>query len=277
MKTIIAAIKISRPLNAVITFSVVIVAAIISSQNLSINISIIYAGFSAMLVAAAGNIINDYFDFEIDKINRPNRILPSGEINKKTALLLYFVFSVLAIDFAYYISNTTVIIVVGTSIILFVYSSYFKGVPLVGNILIATCTGLAFIYGGVAVENWKLAIIPSIFAFLINLIRELLKDIEDLEGDLKNNIITFTGKFGIEKTQKLISVITIILLFATLYPFISKIYSIEYLLIVLFSVNLILVYFIKRINQKTFLEHISKLSNYLKLSMLLGLLAIYFG
>ncbi len=276
MKTLIAAIKISRPINMLITFAVVLVAAIISSKHLSISLPI-YAGFSAMLVAAAGNIINDYFDFEIDKINRPNRVLPSGEMTKKTALLLYFLISIVAIVLSYLVSNSAIIIVLSTITILFLYSKIFKGVPLVGNILIATCTGLAFIYGGIAVGNWEAAIIPSVFAFLINLIRELLKDVEDLEGDLQNKTITFAGKFGVKKTKSLILSITCILILATFYPFVSKVYSIEYFMIVLFSVNLILVNFLEELNKENFLEQISKLSDYLKLSMVFGLIAIYFG
>lgn len=277
MKTLIAAIKISRPLNMLITFAVVIVAAIISSKNISLSLPAIYAGLSAMLVVATGNIINDYFDFEIDKINRPNRVLPSGEMTKKTALLLYFLISIVAIVLSSLVSNSAIIIVLLTITILFLYSKIFKGVPLVGNILIASCTGLAFIYGGVAVGNWEVAIIPSIFAFLINLIRELLKDVEDLEGDLQNKRITFAGKFGVEITRRLILSITVILILATFYPFVSKVYSIEYFMIVLFTINLILVYFIKELNKENFLEQISKLSNYLKLSMVFGLIAIYFG
>ena len=277
MKTLIAVIKISRPINMLITLAVVIVAAIISSKNLSISLSAIYAGLSAMLVAASGNIINDLFDFEIDKINRPNRVLPSGELTKKNAILLYLLISIVAIVLSFLVSNSAIIIVLLTTAILFLYSKYFKGVPLVGNILIAICTGLAFIYGGVAVGNWEAAIIPSVFAFLINLIRELLKDVEDLEGDLQNKIITFAGKFGVEKTKRLILGITTVLLLTTFYPFVSKVYSIDYFLIVLFTVNLILVYFIKELNKENFLEQISKLSNFLKLSMVFGLIAIYFG
>ncbi|MEE9431509.1 MAG: geranylgeranylglycerol-phosphate geranylgeranyltransferase [Melioribacteraceae bacterium] len=277
MKTIIATIKISRPINAIITFAVVIVAAIICAKNIEVDFRTFYAGLSAMLVAAAGNIINDYFDYEIDKVNRPNRVLPSGEMSKKTALLLYIVVSVVAIILSYIVSYSAIIIVLLTTAILFFYSSYFKGVPLVGNILIATCTGLAFIYGGVAVENWKAAIIPSIFAFLINLIRELLKDVEDLEGDLKNKIITFPGQYGIEKTKKLILITVVILLVTTFYPFVSKVYSIEYFLIVLFSVNILLIYFVKFVLSTKFTEKISQLSLLLKIIMIFGLFAIYFG
>jgi geranylgeranylglycerol-phosphate geranylgeranyltransferase len=277
MKTILAIIKMSRPINSLITFVTVFVAALICNTRQSIDITVFYASLSAMLVAAAGNIINDIFDYEIDKVNRPNRILPSEELTKKSAIVFYLIFTTLALMISSLVNNTAVVIVTVTSLLLFFYSYKLKGIPLIGNLTVAVCTGLAFIYGGLAVGNWKLGVLPAVFAFLINLIRELLKDIEDLEGDLKNKIITFPGKYGIKKTQFLIITLTIILILVTFYPFIFKIYSIEYFLIVLFGVNIILVYFIKELKEETFLNKISGLSKYLKISMILGLLAIYFG
>jgi len=277
MKKLLAIIKMSRPVNSAITFVVVFVAAIICKTSQTIDITVIYASLSAMIVAAAGNIINDYFDFEIDKINRPERALPSGKLNKNTAVIAYFIFTVLAIYLSTLINYYAVIIVLSTTLLLFIYSMYFKGVPLIGNIIVALCTGLAFIYGGIAVGNWKLGIIPSVFAFLINLIREILKDVEDLNGDLKNNIVTFPGKYGIGKTKIVITITTLALVLVTFYPFVFKIYSIGYFLIVLFTVDIILIIFLKELNKKTFKEKISSMSNYLKIAMIFGLLAIYFG
>ncbi len=276
MNTILAIIKISRPVNTIITFATVFIAAIICKTNQSLDITVFYAGLSAMLVAAAGNIINDIFDYEIDKINRPERPLPSGKITKRNAIIFYLLFNLVALFISMLVNNIAVIIVVITILLLFLYSLKLKGMPLVGNLTVSVCTGLAFFYGAVAVGNWSTGIVPALFAFLINLIREMLKDIEDLEGDLKNDIITFPGRFGIEKTKKLISTVTIILILATFYPFVSKIYSIEYFLIVLFTVDIILIIFLKELKNRTFLGKISKLSNYLKITMVLGLLAIYF-
>ena len=267
----------SRPVNAIITFATVFIAAIICKTSQSLDVTVFYAGLSAMLVAAAGNIINDVFDFEIDKINRPERPLPSGKITKKNATIFYLLFNIAALFISTLVNNIAAIIVVITILLLFLYSLKLKEIPLVGNLTVSVCTGLAFVYGAVAVGNWYAGIVPALFAFLINLIREMLKDIEDLEGDLLNNVITFPGRYGIEKTKKLISTVTIILILATFYPFVSKIYSIEYFLIVLFTVDIVLIIFLKELRNKTFLEKISKFSNYLKIAMVLGLLAIYFG
>jgi len=73
MKKILAIIEISRPLNLLITFAVVIVSAIICSEEFKFTATILFGAISAMLVAASGNIINDYYDYKIDKINKPDR------------------------------------------------------------------------------------------------------------------------------------------------------------------------------------------------------------
>jgi len=277
MKKFYAILEITRPLNLLITFAVVYVSAIICSGIFHPTFNVLLACFSAVLVAAAGNIINDYYDFKIDKINRPSRPIPSGRLSKKEALILFIILIIIALLISYLISFEAVIIVSSTIVLLFYYSYYFKGVPLIGNIIIACCTAFVFIYGGIVVGNFKASLIPALFAFLINLIREILKDVEDLEGDEKNQISTFPIKFGLPLTKKAISVLVFILLFATFYPFIFRLYKIEYFLIVMFLVNLPIIYLLREIYSKDFLSKLSKLSLSLKLIMIFGLIAIYMG
>ena len=277
MKKILAIIKIVRPINISITFLVVIVAAFICSNEKVLTEKILLAAISASFVVASGNIVNDIFDYSIDLINRPNRPLPSKEMSINFAIFLYLFFTFGGLIFAQKVSWEAFFIVVFVSLILLFYSFLLKQIPLLGNIAVSVCTALAFIYGGVAVNNWKDAIIPAIFAFLINLIREIIKDIEDIEGDIKNNIITFPSKFGLQKTKIVLTFITIILIGFTFYPFIKEIYSIEYFLIILFTVDLLLVYFIREIKGKMFMNKISLISKLLKLSMIFGLIAIFIG
>lgn len=92
MKKLSSIIKITRPVNVLITFAVVIVGSLISSNTFYLNQFVILSAISASLIAASGNIINDYFDYEIDLINRPNRPLPAEQISKNFVLLLYAIF-----------------------------------------------------------------------------------------------------------------------------------------------------------------------------------------
>jgi len=277
MKKILAIIKITRPTNIIITFFVVIVSSIICSSEIYITEKIIYAAISASLILSAGNIINDIFDFKIDSINKPLRPLPAKELSVFQAIILYLIFTILGILFSYLISPPAFLISVSTSLILFFYSYNLKRIPIVGNIAVAVCTGLAFIYGGVAVNNWEAAIIPAVFGFLINIIREIVKDVEDLKGDIENKVVTFPAKFGLKLTRIILIILIIILIIATLYPFVFKLYAIEYLLFVLFSVDLIMFYILKKLFLEDYNIEIVQISNLLKLSMIFGLIAIYLG
>ena len=127
-----------------------------------------------------------------------------------------------------------------TSVLLYLYSIRLKRIPLLGNITIAYLTGLAFVYGGVAVNNVIDAFIPAVFAFMINLGRELLKDIQDMEGDKKVGLVTFPIKFGTQVTNILITLLTITLIAITFYPFVFQIYKIEYFVMAMIFVNLLL-------------------------------------
>jgi geranylgeranylglycerol-phosphate geranylgeranyltransferase len=272
-----AIIKLIRPINFLITFISVIVAAFICLLDKSPGMNVFVAALAASLVMASGNIINDIFDIEMDKINRPWRPLPSGKISNKKALVLYFIFLLLSFIFSWFINLRAFLIVVVTTLILYLYSKFFKRILLVGNISVALLTGLVFIFGGVAVGNPSAAIIPASFAFLINLIREILKDMEDIEGDRKADVITFPIKYGFQKSKVLILVITVFLVLFTLYPFLTKLYKIEFFIIVMILVNTILVYSLKLLFENHSSKNLNKISNLLKLNMVFGLIAIYFG
>lgn len=272
-----AIFEIIRPVNVVLTFAVYIVAVVICSPQLQLTSIVFLAGIAASLVAAAGNIINDYFDIEIDRINRPNRPIPSGRINNKEAVLLYTFFNILALVISFSISIIIVLFVIFTIIILFLYSLYFKKIQFLGNVTVAFCTALVFIFGGLIAGNIIGAVLPAIFAFLINLIREILKDIEDIEGDRKLRLSTLPIKYGIKISKRIILIISLILIAVTFIPFLTHHYKIEYLILVLFSVNLLLIYFLRELFSKQFLLKLSKLSLMLKVIMIFGLIAIYLG
>jgi geranylgeranylglycerol-phosphate geranylgeranyltransferase len=272
-----AHIQIIRPLNFIITFLAVIVAALISSEG-NLDYSIIFmAAIAASLTAAAGNIINDYFDAESDKINHPERPIPSGKISKKNALILYFVFAVLSIVVSIKISQTAFNIVVLSNILLFLYSYSLKKKILVGNFIVAFLTGFTLIFGGLAAGNAKAAIIPAVFAFLINFIRELVKDMQDIEGDTASGTKTYPAVYGIKSTKNIILLFSLLLIAATFYPYLLNLYDIKYFIFVMAVVNPLLVYSVRMLYKDDLPKSLNKLSIILKLNMVFGLTAIYLG
>lgn len=278
MKTkLISYFKIIRPLNFLITFLSVIVAAIICSPDKFSGLNVFLAAFAASFALAAGNIINDIYDIDIDKTNRPLRPLPSEKITIKEAYGLYIFFITISIAISFLINEMALVIVLVSILILFIYSKYLKQIPLIGNITVAFLTGLVFIFGGVVVENPAAAIVPAVFAFLINLIREIVKDMEDVEGDSKADVVTLPIKYGFQKSKYLILFFILTLITFTIYPFITKLYKIEYFVVVMVIVNPILVYCLKILFEDHSVKNLKKISNLLKLSMVFGLIAIYFG
>ena len=268
---------ITRPINVIITFLTVIVGALICIISDYSIYKILLAALSAALTAGAGNIINDIYDKEADKINHPERPLVKGIITTRKSWIEYFFLTLLAVAVSSFINQTALSIVILSSVLLYLYSARLKKIPLLGNITVAYLTGLAFIFGGISVNNVRGAFIPAIFAFFINFIRELIKDMEDIEGDTKVGLLTFSMRFGMKASILFITFLTITLIAFTFYPFIKNIYSIEFFVLAMLIVNPILVYFLKLLYEKDVTKNLNKLSNMLKLDMLIGLLAIYLG
>jgi len=221
--------------------------------------------------------LNDIYDIESDKINKPDRPLPSGKIQIKSAYGLYLLLILVSIVLSFLVSEMALIIVLISILLLFLYSKYLKRISLVGNITVAFLTGLVFIFGGVVVENPAAAIVPALFAFLINLIREIVKDMEDVQGDKNVGVETFPIKFGFQKSKILILIITFFLILYTIYPFIVQLYKIEYFIVIMVIVNPILVYCLKILFENNSGKNLKKISNLLKLDMIIGLIAIYLG
>lgn len=236
-----------------------------------------YAALAATFVTAGGNIINDIYDIEIDKINRPKRILPQNKLTKGEALAAYFGFNAAAIVLASFVNMYTLVIVILSGGFVFSYSAIIKKIPLLGNITVAFMTGLVFIYGAVSVGDWIYGVIPALFAFTINLVREIIKDLEDIEGDRAQGIITFPQKYGIKNSIYLSISLTGLLIILTTLPFILHLYRIEYFIIVMITVNVLLVSFLKDMHNENVFPFLRKSSLKLKAAMIFGLLAIYMG
>jgi geranylgeranylglycerol-phosphate geranylgeranyltransferase len=277
IKKILSVIHIIRPINLLIIFCSVIVAGIICIGINSLPSKIIFAAFAFSFVGAAAYVVNDIFDVEIDKINKPLRPLASNALSKKEAWYLFVLLCMLSIIFSLPVNLLSFAVILVSEVIVFLYSYRIKKIPLAGNITVSFMTGLAFIYGGVAVDNVKDAVIPAVFAFIINFIREIVKDMEDIEGDRKNNIQTFPIRYGSKASVILITSLTIFLFIFTFVPFIFQYYKIEYFIMVMVTVNVLFVYFVKSLVKNKTRENLAKLSSILKLNMVLGLIAIYLG
>jgi geranylgeranylglycerol-phosphate geranylgeranyltransferase len=276
VKKLKAVAEISRPINVLITFLTVIVAGFIALHEISYQPAIFYAAISAALINAAGNIINDIFDLDVDKVNRPERVLPSNRMKKSEAYFFFAIFNLTALIFAYFVNIACLVISIFAIIIVFFYSLYFKKVILLGNFIVGFLTGMAFVYGGLAVDSLETSIIPAFYAMVINFVREIIKDVEDMEGDKEAGIDTYPLIFGADASFFVSKIVILAFAFITLLPYVLKIYSFYYLLIVL-AIDTSLIYFSFGLKKESSKREINNFSKLLKVNMVLGLLAVWFG
>jgi len=151
---------------------------------------------SAMLIGAAGNVINDYADREVDAINKPWRPIPSGAISPREALTGFFILNAVGLAIAALLPWTCLLVAAIASVVLALYSLKLKKVLLVGNNVVALMSALNLVYGGLAAPNPLLSLFPAAYAYLLILGREFLKGLEDVEGDKRFGIKTLATEFG---------------------------------------------------------------------------------
>ncbi len=276
MKTVKGLYRASRPVNMLIAVFSVLVAAMMTDSIRSYN-PVFYACLSAAFLTAAANAINDYYDFEIDKINKPERPIPSGLVSRQQIwwfALFCFVLGFLA---SCLINATTVTLALISVFLLYAYSAFFKRTVLWGNMLVSVMTGLAFVYGSAAVGKAIYGIIPACFAFLMHFGREIIKDMEDAKGDRAFHAYTLPVRYGFRISRILAISIFLVLLIATFVPYILDIYGRWYLILVVFLVHTVIIYTIIVLWKKPNTQKLGRLSVLLKADMLAGLLAIWMG
>jgi geranylgeranylglycerol-phosphate geranylgeranyltransferase len=266
----------TRPVNVAITLVSIPAASILAGAKAGQWVEVVVAALTGGFVAAAANSINDYFDVEIDRINKPSRPIPRGDASKREAWIEWLVLSIIAIVLNFFLSTYALGIVVFAVVILYWYSAQLKRTIIIGNVVVGLMTGMAFIYGAVVVGNLTRAVMPATFAFLINIAREVIKDIEDMEGDRKGKAMTLPVRYGTSPALWMASVSIMLLIASTIAAYQLKMYTVLYLYPVLF-VDVLLVTVMILMWKDPTPSAMSRLSNGLKVCMLIGLMAIFLG
>lgn len=192
---------------------------------------------STVLLAAAGNVINDYFDVRIDSINRPQRVIIGKYIERRSALLLHVILTLGGVFVGLYVSfvyrrESYALMFICVPFLLWFYSTYFKKQMLTGNLVVALLVALVA-YLVVSVEfsalerkigsqilasqacslAWLYTTGFAAFAFLSNLIREIIKDMEDAEGDKAAGCHTLPIEMGMTNSKILVTLLLAFMIF----------------------------------------------------------------
>ena len=242
---------------------------------------------SVLLTASAGNIINDYLDVNIDLTNKPDKVVIGKIISRRWAMLLHFIFNGLAICMGFYLKGSIGLMIMVCAILLWLYSVAFKKQFLTGNVVVALLSALVIVtlYLFNKQISGYLVWVYACFAFGISLIREIIKDTEDMRGDSKFNCKTLPIVLGVRKTKKLLYTIICIyiaLIMAHLFIgnssmiFRHQFNRIFYLIYMLLAVLLPLVAAIILLFRADVKHHFTRLSSLFKLIMVTGLLSMLF-
>ena len=182
----------------------------------------IVLGFlSIFFISAASLILNDYFDIEIDKINAPERPLPSGLVTERDVILLSLVVTLLGFVTGYLISLQALLVVILVWVVGFLYNWRFKKAGFIGNLMVSFSVGMTFIFGGVTVDRpfenivWFFAVI----VMLVDLGEEIAADAMDIEGDHKVGSRSLALVLGREKALKISGATFLLVIVASGLPF----------------------------------------------------------
>jgi len=258
---------------------------------------------SSLLIAAAGNIINDYFDRNIDEINKPDKKIVDKLIKRRWVIVMHIAFSLIAILIGFYVDSQTPVFWLGFSnaicvLVLFAYSISLKKKLLVGNVLISLLTAwvifVCFICyyrtlacsGCEPTEEWpatlrrfmRISFLYAGFAFVISLIREVVKDLEDMEGDRKYGCKTIPIAWGIPAAKVFVAVWLVVLIgmISVVQIYVWQLgwhWSAAYSILLIIAP---LVWILRKLYQAQVPKDYHQLSTVIKLVMLAGLTSMIF-
>ena len=267
----VAYLRILRPVNCVITSLSVLVGAWVG-KNIFLSWPLIVAALVGFTVCAFGNLVNDIKDIEIDRINNPTRPLAAGKVKKNIIWFMAFAFMLGSALAAFFIGTFPFLVVSAALILLVFYSVYFKK-TLVGNLAVAVIAGLSFILGGLIARN-QACFVPAIFAIFVHMPREIIKDVIDMEGDRIVNAVTLPIVLGPTRAYIISAILLGVLCLLLPIPYIIGILDTAYMIVIIAGAYPMLFYIIWRLLKKPPVSAMPLLSNLIKGSMAVGLLAM---
>ena len=227
-RTVAGAIcQLFRPVNCGISAISVLIGAISGDSEL-FSPAIWIAALAAALVTAAGNGYNDCKDAEVDRINRPDRPIPSGNLASGTALSGSIAAAVGGVGLAWYVGPGPGVVATAVLGGLWLYSAHLKSTLLWGNLLVSALAGAVFPYGALAGGDLGRSWIPGLFALLFHLGREIIKDIEDIPGDRARGLQTLAIALGPRAAGAVSAGVYGLLIVATYLPWLLDVYGLAY-------------------------------------------------
>lgn len=241
--------------------------------RLSKDYALMLVALSTLFIAAAGYLINDYHDVKIDAINRPQRILVGKILRRREMLLVYSILNLIALVMGFLVSYKILAIHIVSISSLWFYSAHLKKTPFWGNLLIAFLTALSILIIAVYYNsNYLFVGLYASLAFFVSLIREIIKDIEDVKGDSaygRHTLPIIYGQRGAKRFIYVIAFFFLVSLFA--FDFLIDLWSFWIIGIIISIETLSLLYFIYWADTK---DKFHFCSNFCKAILLSGVISM---
>jgi geranylgeranylglycerol-phosphate geranylgeranyltransferase len=223
--------EIMRPINSLMVGVSIIIGAILTGGiNILDNpLLLVFSFLTGFSLTGASMAINDYYDREIDKINEPNRPIPSGRIFPKNVLIFTAILSIIGLVSSLLISRTALSLAGIAWVIMMVYSVWGKQTGFLGNLMVSTCISLPFIYGSILSGETTSSFSFSLLAFLSNTGREITKGIVDMDGDQIDGVNTIAVVYGASRAAYVATLFYIAAVISSIFPLYLNLVSYWYI------------------------------------------------
>jgi len=267
-------VRLIRVQNLLIIVLTQYLTALYLLEGISIlNLDLFLLSLSTVLVAAAGYIINDYYDIKIDYINKPEKVIVGKVIKRRVVLFWHTFLNFTAIIIGSFLNWKIGALHFAAAFMLWLYSNQLKRLPFIGNFIVAVLTGLSIsiitLYFG---QKPILVHTYALFAFAISLIREIVKDMEDWQGDANFGCKTLPIIWGIRKTKLFLYIL--IALFYFLLFYMTQFLENDILFLYFSGLTIFIIYFIHKLRLADTIKAYHFLSNFCKIIMLSGILSM---
>jgi geranylgeranylglycerol-phosphate geranylgeranyltransferase len=266
--------KLARPFNALGGCLAVLVSGYLAGPE--VWWPVFMAMFPISFLSFAAYAWNDYIDLEIDRINKPARPIPSGQVSASGVVIFSIVCTTISLLLAAFINQAALFTVIGLNILIYLYSWKLKCTVLLGNITVAAIIASSVIIGGLAAGNIRPVLSLYVIVFIANLGREILKTMADYRGDLGYNCRTVSTAWGVRTAGQLVTIILGISALAATAVYFFENFNIIYLVVIILGIYPLYIYIAIIINNASAetLEYASRLMKY---SFFVWLLALFLG
>lgn len=236
MAKILALIQLLRPFNCIMAALAVLIGYIVSINILEWNNQVLLAMIAAFLICGAGQAINDYFDAAIDKKKNPKKPIPSGAVSTKTVLVYSFALFALGNLTAAFVNQTALAIALAFTVLLVFYSAFLGKIKALGNWVVGAGTAFTLLFGATLSGNYNVIVFLAASALLLNVVREIIKDTEDIAVDkgFKKSLPMLLDKNEILAILIMLCTIAFAL---SIVPFVQKQFGNSLFLVVILAAN----------------------------------------